>query len=471
VAGVEDRDVTEHVPPETLKDFERAARFLHFMRSASAFFFSLLVAVTFGSPSLWAENERRAAYEPAIETLAGTIVEERLSEDEDTPPLDRGKVVWILRLDRPVFVPGKAGDEIDVEEKSVTEIHLNVEHAKFPIAKEAFGKKRFVTTGTLYHAHTAHHQRAIVMMVSDLKPAEQMPWPVPGLAQLPIWPAAAPDATQPAPMPENETKPVSDLIAGRPWTQVTNVAQPTMTVYPPKGANTGIAVVVFPGGGYRVLAIDLEGTEVCEWLASKGITAVLLKYRVPFSGQYWDPQLRKHVQPKAPQALQDAQRTLGLVRARAAEWKIDPRKIGVLGFSAGGHIVAEMSTRFKERVYPAVDEADKVSCRPDFAVALYPGHLWVEDEEEKFELNPTIAKHLTKETPPTFLLQAEDDRVDDANHSLIYYRALKEAKVPVEMHLYAQGGHGFGLRRTRLPITAWPELVEKWLRTIGVLAE
>jgi acetyl esterase/lipase len=232
-----------------------------------------------------------------------------------------------------------------------------------------------------------------------------------------------------------------------------------MTVYSPKGTNTGVAVVVFPGGGYMCLAIDIEGTEICDWLTSRGITAVLLKYRVPVTrvGPY----------AESPLALEDAQRTVGLVRFHAAEWHIDPHKIGVIGFSAGGHMVTAMSTHFDKRLYPAVDAADKESCRPDFGVALYPGHLWKDDKN--FELNPNVP--VTSNTPPTFLLQAENDPVDNVNNSLVYYLALKNAGVPVEMHLYAQGGHAFGLRRTKFPITEWPQLVETWLRTIGMIPE
>src|SRR6476660_8677198 len=206
--------------------------------------------------------------------------------------------------------------------------------------------------------------------------AQTTAWqPAPGHPQVPIWPGEPPDGQ---PLPRQEiAAPVKDhLVAGRPWTYVSNVTRPTMTVYSPKGKNTGAAVVVFPGGGYRILAIDLEGTQVCDWLTSKGITCVLLKYRVPglalypksaypFSGPY----------PESPIALDDAQRTVGLVRFHAAEWHIDPHKIGVLGFSAGGHMVAASSTHFGKRIYPAVDAADRVSCRPDFAVAIYPGHL------------------------------------------------------------------------------------------------
>jgi len=256
----------------------------------------------------------------------------------------------------------------------------------------------------------------------------------------------------------------ASLVAGKPWLQVVNVSRPTMTVYRPTGKNTGAAVVVFPGGGYQILAIDLEGTEVCDWLTSTGITCVLLKYRVPRSGQYWEKRCRCEVTPPAPTALEDVQRTLRLVRFHATEWHVDAHKIGVLGFSAGGHLVAAISTQFKRRLYRAVDAADEESSRPDFAVALYPGHLWSDDK--RFALNPDI--RVTRETPPTFLLQAEDDHVDGVNQSLVYYIALKDAGVPVEMHLYAQGGHAFGLRRTPLPITAWPRLVEMWLKTIGM---
>lgn len=223
------------------------------------------------------------------------------------------------------------------------------------------------------------------------------------------------------------------------------------------------AVVVFPGGGYQILAIDLEGTEVCDWLTSAGITCVLLKYRVPNSGPSWDQWCGCDRNSRSSMPLEDAQRTIGLMRMHAAEWRIDPHKIGVLGFSAGGHLVAAVSTRFDRRVYEAVDAADRESCRPDFAVALYPGHLLSHD---KFELNADI--HVTRDTPPTFLVQAEDDAVDAVGNSLVYYLALKDAGVPTELHLYPKGGHAFGLRRTKFPITAWPRLVETWLQTIGV---
>jgi acetyl esterase/lipase len=232
-----------------------------------------------------------------------------------------------------------------------------------------------------------------------------------------------------------------------------------MTVYSPAGSNTGAAVVVFPGGGYSILAIDLEGTETCDWLTSKGITCVLLKYRVPCvkTGPYRDCRI----------ALQDAQRTVGLVRFNAAQWHIDPHKIGVLGFSAGGHMVAAISTHFDKRLYPTVDAADTVSCRPDFAIALYPGHLAV--RERNFALNPDI--RITSRTPPTLLVQAENDPVDPVENSIVYHAALRKARVPVELHLYVKGGHAFGLRLTSFPITEWPQLAEKWLGTIGIISK
>ena len=291
----------------------------------------------------------------------------------------------------------------------------------------------------------------------------QTPWqPSPGHTQIRIWPAAAPNARR---VGREFSKTVVDpsgkprLVGGKPWVYVDSVSQPTMTVYSPKGINTGAAVVVFPGGGYSVLAIDLEGTEVCDWLTTRGITCVVLKYRVPCNrtGPYRD----------CLTALQDAQRTLGLLRFQAARWRIDPHKIGVIGFSAGGHIVAAISTHFEKRLYSRVDAADTTSCRPDFAIALYPGHLAV--PERNFVLNPDI--RVTSRTPPSLLIQAQDDPVDPVENSLVYYAALRKAGVPAEMHVYVKGGHAFGMRRTNFPITAWPQLVEPWLRTIGIISQ
>jgi len=285
--------------------------------------------------------------------------------------------------------------------------------------------------------------------------AQKPAWlPAPGHSILLIWPHGAPSAP-PNPGPEIDTTTAKDnLIAGKPLIRLGNVSAPTLTLYAPKGKNTGATVVVFPGGGYRILAIDLEGTEVCDWLSSAGITCVLLKYRVPDSGPY----------PKSSAALQDAQRALGIVRSHAADWQIDPHRIGVLGFSAGAHLAAALSTHFDQRLYDPSDAADQLSCRPDFAVIIYPGYLAL--AAQNFAPNPDI--HPTDKTPPSFILQAEDDPVHVEN-AIIYFLALKNAKVPAELHIYAQGGHGYGLRRTTLPVTTWPQRVETWLHTIQIL--
>jgi acetyl esterase/lipase len=278
--------------------------------------------------------------------------------------------------------------------------------------------------------------------------------PSPGHTQVPIWPGVVPDAIP-------NSKPESVDSGGGAF----DVSRPTMTVYAAKDLNTGVAVVVFPGGGYQALAMPGEGTEICDWLTSRGITCVLLKYRVPDSG----PTMKdgRPYYPKVQTALQDAQRTLGLVRQHAAEWHVDPHKVGVMGFSAGGHLAAAVSTHFAKRTYPSVDSADSLSCRPDFAILVYPGHLWTPGTE--LTLRPDI--RVRADTPPTFLLQAEDDNVDPVKHSLTYYVALQKAGVPTEMHLYAEGGHAFGLWPSKLPIAQWPKLVETWLGTIGMISE
>ena len=296
----------------------------------------------------------------------------------------------------------------------------------------------------------------VLLLFSGIPCIAQTAWqPSPGHSQLPIWPGAIPHA-QAVKGPETSGPASKRLVAGKPWTFVAQVSQPTLTVYPPRNRSSEAAVVVFPGGGYNVLAMDLEGSEACDWVTSSGMTCVLLKYRVPCakSGPYRN----------CLTALQDAQRTLGLVRHRAAEWHIDPHRIGVLGFSAGGHMAVALSTQFEQRLYPAVDAADAESCRPDFAVVLYPGHLAV--PEKDFALNPDIV--VTGKTPPTFLLHAQDDPVDPVENSLVYFSALRKAGVPAEMHLYIEGGHAFGLRRTASPITRWPDLLGAWLQSIGM---
>ncbi len=294
---------------------------------------------------------------------------------------------------------------------------------------------------------------AIPLAAAAQGPAWQ---PAPGHVSLLLWPKGAPGP--PAdPKPEvDTTKPTDNLIAGRPLVRLGNVSSPTMTVYQPAAKDApSPAVVVFPGGGYQILAIDLEGTEVCDWLNSINVTCVLVKYRVPNTGPY----------PKSSAALQDAQRALGMVRQHAGEWNIDPKRVGVLGFSAGAHLSAALSTHFDKRLYDPIDAADQLSCRPDFAFIIYPGYL--ANAAENMAPNNDIAP--TAQTPPTFIVQAEDDPVHVEN-ATVYFLQLKAAKVPAELHIYAQGGHGYGLRRTTLPVTTWPDTAAIWMRTIHVLA-
>jgi acetyl esterase/lipase len=287
--------------------------------------------------------------------------------------------------------------------------------------------------------------------------AQKAAWqPPPGTTTLPLWPHGT-MANRPEIGPEsNLTTPKDYLVAGRTIIRLADVSDPTLTLYPPTRKNTGAAIVVFPGGGYNILVPDLEGSEVCDWLTPAGIACILVKYRVPGSGPY----------PKSSLALEDAQRTLGLVRSHATEWHIDPDRIGVLGFSAGGHLAVALSTHFDQRLYKHVDAADDLSCRPDFAVLIYPAYLVLDSDVHT--LAPDMKPN--ERTPPAFILQAEDDGIHVEN-AIQYFLALKEVKVPAELHVYAQGGHGYGLRRrSDLPVTDWPMLVDRWLRTIKVVS-
>jgi acetyl esterase/lipase len=269
-----------------------------------------------------------------------------------------------------------------------------------------------------------------------------------------LWPNGAPGGAGDIGAERDMTKPGDGFPGGKRVIRLGNVSAPTLTVWrPPPDKDTGAAVVVCPGGGYSILAMDLEGTEVCQWLNSAGVTGVLLKYRVPVRKG-----LERYTAP-----LQDAQRALGLVRYHAAEWHLDPRRIGIMGFSAGGHLSAVASTHFEKRTYEPVDEADQASCRPDFVMLIYPAYLIRQN-------GPNLAPELmvTSNTPPTFIVQAEDDPVRVEN-SLFYYLALRQAKVPAEMHLFASGGHGYGLRESGEAIISWPKRAEEWMRGLGVL--
>jgi acetyl esterase/lipase len=304
------------------------------------------------------------------------------------------------------------------------------------------------------------------LVAGSVAAAQVSGWPPgPSHATVTLWPHGAPTpAVESGPAParpypegaERDTTTASDhIVAGRAVVRLGDVTVPTITLYlAPKAKNTGAAVVVFPGGGYRIVAIDLEGTEVCDWLNSIGVNCLLVKYRVPGTGPY----------PKSSAALQDAQRALGIAREHAAEWGVDPKRVGVLGFSAGAHLSAAVSTHYDQRLYPRVDAADDQSCKPDFALIIYPGYLALADKD--FAFTPDIP--VTKETPSTFLVQAEDDPVHVEN-VIQYFMALKKAGVAAELHVYTKGGHGYGLRPTELPVTHWPELAGNWLKTIGVV--
>jgi acetyl esterase/lipase len=275
-------------------------------------------------------------------------------------------------------------------------------------------------------------------------------------APIMLWPDVAPGDKGDLGEERDTTKPTDGKVAGQTVQRIGNVSKPTLTIYrAPKEKNTGAAVLVCPGGAYNILALDLEGTEVCEWLNSIGVTAALLKYRVPRRAG-----LEKHAA-----ALQDAQRAFSLLRHRAGDLGIDPQRMGVLGFSAGGHLAATFSTT-AERSYPVVDDADKVKLRPDFTVLIYPAYLTVKEQNDA--IAPEL--HVTTNTPPTFICIAQDDAVRMEN-ALFYALALKQAKVPVELHLYPTGGHGYGLRRTGEAVAAWPDRAGDWLRMRGWLGK
>jgi acetyl esterase/lipase len=269
-----------------------------------------------------------------------------------------------------------------------------------------------------------------------------------------LWPKSAPGERGDIGVEQDMTKPSDSLYGGKRVVRIGNVSIPTITLYrPAQDKDTGAAVVVCPGGGYEILSMDLEGTEVCQWLNSVGVTAVLLKYRVPARNG-----LERYTAP-----LQDVQRALGLVRYHATEWHLDPKRIGIIGFSAGGHLSAAASTRFDKRTYEVVDESDKVSCRPNFAMLIYPAYLIG-------RVGPDLAPELTvtTNTPPTFLVQTEDDQIHVEN-ALFYYLALKKANVPAELHLFAKGGHAYGLRKSDKAVMSWPQRAGEWMRELGVL--
>ena len=272
-----------------------------------------------------------------------------------------------------------------------------------------------------------------------------------------IWPGKPPGETKELPPEVDLTKDTDKLIAGKRIIKLGNVSTPQIAVYKPeKSKDTGASVIICPGGGHHILAYDLEGTEVAEWLNTIGVTGIVLIYRVPFR----DPDKRWGA------AVADAQRTVSLVRSKAAEWNLDPKRIGICGFSAGGETAGLTSLFLEERQYTSVDDVDKVSCKPDFAILIYPGGF-----DTKGQAQIRVKDKVTKDTPPMFLIHAFDDPVT-ANNSLALAVELKKVGVPTELHIYDAGGHGYGLRLVNtLPITTWPKRCEEWMQRRGLLKQ
>ena len=269
--------------------------------------------------------------------------------------------------------------------------------------------------------------------------------------QIDVWPGEVPGEKGDIP-PESIA---SREYRGESIQILSNISKPTLTVYKPDPAmDTGASVVICPGGGYNILAIEHEGTEVAAWLNSIGVTGVVLKYRVPRRKD-----LEKHDAP-----LQDVQRAVSLVRHHEKEWGLDPKRIGILGFSAGGHLSAAALTGYDKPHYKPVDAIDKASCRPDFGVLIYPAYLV--DKETKSKLSPEL--RITKNTPPVFLIHAADDRVP-AEGSVRFWQELRRNGVGTELHIFPKGGHGYGLRASEFPVTNWPSLCADWLKSTGIL--
>jgi acetyl esterase/lipase len=276
-----------------------------------------------------------------------------------------------------------------------------------------------------------------------------------------IWPGKAPDESGQADPERVLMSPKLDhkqVEVTEPTRMVTDVSKPTLTICrPAKHKGTGTAMLICPGGGYWNLYWELEGEEVAAWLNSIGVTGIILKYRVP----------RHPDEPKGEPArrpLQDAQRAVSLVRSKAGEWGLHPQRIGMVGFSAGGHLVIATATSFEKRTYEPIDDIDKLSCRPDFAILAYPGYLKVKDKEE---LAPGL--RIPPGTPPVFLAHGGDDIISPPEHSVLLYLALRRAGVPAELHVYASTPHDFGVRASDQPCSTWTEACARWLRHQGFL--
>lgn len=285
--------------------------------------------------------------------------------------------------------------------------------------------------------------------------------------QVPLWPDSVALAKPDSGNHPEATGNGSPLVAGRKWHWASYVTRPTMTIYRPKGHNSGTTMLVLPGGGFHAVATDLEGTEICDWATQQGMTCAMLKYRTP---QVWPRIKGKQQRPTVLLGLEDAQRAMALLRQHAAIYEIDPRKIGVIGFSAGAYLATELSNA-EQRMYSATDEADQQTTRPDFAIIAYTARLLDNSQgKNNLQLQPWVT--ISAKAPPTLLIHAMNDAVDDIRQPMAYALALNDAGVPVDMRIYAKGGHAFGLRPTTDPITTeWPEQVKQWLRNIAMLSE
>jgi acetyl esterase/lipase len=289
--------------------------------------------------------------------------------------------------------------------------------------------------------------------------------PTSGGTQIPLWPA---NVTLTKPDSGNHPEATgngSPTVGGRRWHWASYVTRPTMTIYRPIGENTGATMLVLPGGGFYAVATDLEGTEICDWVVQQGMTCVMLRYRTP---QVWPRSKGQSVRPNVLLALEDAQRAMGLLRQGASTYGIDPHKIGVIGFSAGAYIATNMSNT-EERSYTLTDAADRQSPRPDFAIIAYTARLLDESKgRNNLQLAPWVK--ISAAAPPTLIIHAMDDPVDNIRHPMAYALALNDVGVPVDVRFYAKGGHAFGMRPTTDPITTqWPGQVKQWLENIGVL--
>ncbi len=278
-----------------------------------------------------------------------------------------------------------------------------------------------------------------------------------------LWPGTPPGPAAKVGGEETDiTKPTDKLIAGRRIIKLANVGTPQMHVYlAPKDKANGGAVLVCPGGGYNILAWDLEGTEIAEWLNSIGFAAVVVKYRVPTASHGEELNEQGTMPMKALGPVMDSQRALSLTRAHASEWGLDPKRVGIMGFSAGGATAGITALQKGTRAYAKADAGDEQSCGADFALLIYPAYMVDKKTGEK---NPFVK--VDQDTPPMFLIMAQDDPVDCRN-CLVLYTDLTNAKVPAEMHLFPKGGHGYGLRPTELPVTHWSDRAAAWLKDMG----